>query len=357
MKEEINNKLRIKDIATLAGVSAGTVDRVIHNRGQVTAANREKIGKIIEELNYKPNLIARSLALKKSYQFVTLLPEYTNDNEYWEAPNKGIQKAWKEIMDYNISVKSLYFNQFDINSFILKYNELLQLSPDAVLLSPVFKSETISLTTKLNERQIPYCFIDSNIDGLNNITYFGQHSYHSGYLAAKLLCMNVLEKSTIAVINGARESEMNQITNREAGFLAFFESNNLKTQYQFVNVNYELGNAGDRLKQFEHLFNSTNKVAAAIVFNSRVHEIANYIENKQLANIKLIGYDLLPKNAEYLRNGVVAFLIAQRPEEQGYRGIMSLFNHLILKKETAKVQYVPIDILTSENLDYYLNFK
>ncbi|NJK96229.1 MAG: LacI family transcriptional regulator [Bacteroidales bacterium] len=67
-------KIRIKDIANLAGVSPGTVDRVIHNRGQVTEENREKILNIIDELDYKPNLLARSLATKKTTCLFLFVP-------------------------------------------------------------------------------------------------------------------------------------------------------------------------------------------------------------------------------------------------------------------------------------------
>ena len=55
----------IKNIAELANVSIGTVDRVIHNRGEFSLKTEEKVRKVIKELNYKPNVIARSLVTKK----------------------------------------------------------------------------------------------------------------------------------------------------------------------------------------------------------------------------------------------------------------------------------------------------
>jgi LacI family transcriptional regulator len=352
-----SNKIRIKDIALMAGVSVGTVDRVIHNRGQVSEENREKIQKIIHELAYKPNMLARSLASKRNYVFATLLPEYNDDRDYWEAPVRGILRAWREIQDYNISVKSLFFKQFDVQSFELKCKELLNLQPDAVLLSPVFRKETISLANKLTERNISYSFIDSNIEHLDYLSYLGQNSFQSGYLAARLLCMGLKENTTIAIIKGSRAIESNQLLNRESGFYAFFEKNELKDCFHFMNVAYDLDNKSDRIRQFEKLFCGSNKVDAAIVFNSKVSEIASFMEINCLPNIKLIGYDLVKMNVEYLTKGIITFLIAQRPEEQGYQGIMSLFNHLILKQESTKIQYVPIDILTSENLEYYINFS
>ena len=62
---KLPDKIRIKDIAALAGVSTGTVDRVLHNRGEVSQKSREKIEKILTELNYQPNIYATALASKK----------------------------------------------------------------------------------------------------------------------------------------------------------------------------------------------------------------------------------------------------------------------------------------------------
>ena len=59
MNEE--KRITVKDIATLAGVSKGTVDRVLHNRGEVSEASREKVMKIARQIGYKPNVHASLL--------------------------------------------------------------------------------------------------------------------------------------------------------------------------------------------------------------------------------------------------------------------------------------------------------
>ena len=75
LKKRINafRKTRIKDIARIAGVSIGTVDRVIHNRGKVAEGTRNKVQKIIEETNYSPNVMAQVLKSKKRFHLVSLL--------------------------------------------------------------------------------------------------------------------------------------------------------------------------------------------------------------------------------------------------------------------------------------------
>ena len=65
-----NKNIRLTDIARMANVSVGTVDRVIHNRGRVSEENIRRVKEIMEQVGYKPNLIARSLAVKKPCHLV-----------------------------------------------------------------------------------------------------------------------------------------------------------------------------------------------------------------------------------------------------------------------------------------------
>ena len=67
----------------MSGVSTGTVDRILHNRGKVSEEAQKKVEKVLKEIDYHPNLIARSLALKKSYHFITLIPSFAK-GEYWD---------------------------------------------------------------------------------------------------------------------------------------------------------------------------------------------------------------------------------------------------------------------------------
>lgn len=346
-------KLRIKDIAKLADVSPGTVDRVIHNRGQVTEENRVKILNIIKELDYKPNLVARSLANKKSYLFVSLCPEFTSNNDYWKAPDEGVERASREINDYNIRVQRFYFDQFKVKTFKEQLKAIQELNPDGVLLSPVFRKETTEFIKELDKKQVPYIFLDSNIEGLNNISYLGQNSFQSGFLAARLLHYSLPEKANILIVRTGGSEISNQSAHREEGIRSFF--NKKESAFKLIHVDLDLSNS-DSVKQLANLFSEMD-IKGVIVVNSKAFEVAGLLQKAGKTDVNLIGYDLLPENIRFLKNGAITFLIAQRPEYQGYQGIISLFDHIVLKKDVEKNNYLPIDILTKENIDYYLNYK
>jgi LacI family transcriptional regulator len=92
MNQRNSRRIGIKDIASKAGVSIGTVDRVLHHRGEVKEETRAKINQIIEELGYTPNLFAQSLASKKNYRIALIVPDTSDNNPYWNKPAQGFKK-------------------------------------------------------------------------------------------------------------------------------------------------------------------------------------------------------------------------------------------------------------------------
>ncbi|OYD07176.1 LacI family DNA-binding transcriptional regulator [Paludifilum halophilum] len=68
----------IKEVSQLAGVSVATVSRVLNRSGYVHRDTEQKVLKAIETLNYKPNLVARSLSNKKTRTIGLMVPDIMN---------------------------------------------------------------------------------------------------------------------------------------------------------------------------------------------------------------------------------------------------------------------------------------
>ena len=90
------NKVTINDVAKAAGVSKGTVDRVLHNRGEVSRKSKEKVLKVIEELGFRPNLYASLLASQKERLIQCVIPEF-QPGEFWSLTEKGLQAENEDI--------------------------------------------------------------------------------------------------------------------------------------------------------------------------------------------------------------------------------------------------------------------
>ena len=232
---EIINKIRIKDIAQKAGVSEGTVDRVLHNRGEVSEKSRQAVQKAIDELHYRPNVYARSLATKKHFRFIFFLPEHTQA-DYWEKVEEGINMAASELADFNVAVTPLYYNQYNHSSYAEKARQILDLQPDGVVIVPTFTEDAHVLIAGLKEKNIPYSFIDSLIDDQGFLSYYGQHSFHSGYIAAKLLLENLPLYSHVLLVRAKREGGIisNQTQERYKGFIDYVNRQCLNDKYTFT---------------------------------------------------------------------------------------------------------------------------
>jgi LacI family transcriptional regulator len=352
------DKIRIKDIAQRANVSVGTVDRVLHNRGEVAAKTRKQVLDIVEELGYTPNLLAKSLALKKTFRIAALIPDSANDNPYWEKPLIGIQQAYSEIKDFHSIVNVYTFDNNSEATFIRSFHAILDEKPDGMVFTPVFFNASLALIEKCDELGIPYVFMDVNIEGCNNLAYFGQNAEQSGYLAAKLMHYMLSAGSHVLVLKPAtKEGVTHHLRKREKGFLSFFLSDANRKRILTTSLEIDITSNRNNEESLAKIFSEQRMIDGIFVTNSRVFKVARYMANSNLKEILLIGYDLIEKNLDFLEKGVINFLIGQKPEEQGYKSIQALFNFLLSGKKSEKTNFSPIDIIMKENIDYYKNYK
>ena len=100
-------------------------------------------------------------------------------------------------------------------------------------------------------------------------------------------------------------------------------------------------------------FDAHPNIHHCITFNSKAHLVGEFLLRSNRRNIQIMGYDMVPKNADCVRQGSISFLIAQHAYMQGYACVETLFRAIVLKKEVEPVNYMPIELLTKENIDYY----
>jgi LacI family transcriptional regulator len=353
MEKDENPYFGVKEIARRANVSIATVDRVIHNRTGVSEKTKKKINEIIKELDYQPNILASRLASRKIITLAILLPRVSEETDFWEAPIKGILRAESEVKKYGVHLVTYYFDLNDKESFHSQANAILAADVQGILLSPSFIEEAKAFVKACHKKKIPCIFIDSNIPGQDNLSYIGPHLFQSGYVGAKLLTYRLKENRKVLVVNISTETDNFNYTEIEDGFRTYFKDHNQTNEIIRVDIKDT-----DYLSVARHLtyvFHLNKDIEAVFVTNSRVSSVASFLQNSHRINIPLVGYDYLRENIEYLKKGVIDFLICHKPEEQGYRGIMSLYQTLVIGASVEKMHFMPIDIITKENEAFYQN--
>lgn len=352
--EKQQDRIRIKDIAQMAGVSVGTVDRVLHSRSGVSESSRIKVEEILKKLNYQPNMYASALASNKKYRFAYLLPSH-NEGDYWKDVERGMQQAITRFSDFNVSLSDYYYDQYESGAFIESGMHILEAQPDGVILSPTVEEETEQFVNQLREAGIPYVFIDSNIARLEPLAFYGQHAQRSGYFAARMLRLLASGEPEIVIFRQINEGRLgsNQQLHREEGFYEYMKEH--CPELKMWELNLYAKQPGEDASLLDDFFAAHPNVKCGITFNSKAYIIGEYMQRHGRTDFHLMGYDLLRRNVACLKEGVIDFIIAQQPTVQGYNSIECLCNHLILRKKVKDCNYMPINLITTENIDFYFD--
>ncbi len=347
------DKIRIKDIAERAGISVGTVDRVLHNRPNVSKTARDKIEKVLKELNYQPNMYASALAYNKSYTFYMLIPKHEQE-AYWDEIELGAIKGVEMRRDFQINLQIMYYDRFANKSFSEQCKKCISSNPDGVIIVPSDLDMTRRFTDILHEKNIPFVLLDSYMPDLKPLAFFGQDSMASGFFAAKVLMMVASKEKEIMLMRQTKDGKLmsKQQDNRETGFRHYMHDHFPNIKILDLNLPME-GTHEGYAEILEEFFCLHPQIHHCITFNSKAYIVGEFLLKTNRRDIQIMGYDMVNKNAVCLKDGSISFLIAQHAYMQGYNCVETLFRAIVLKKEVKTVNYMPIELLLKENVDFY----
>ena len=347
--------ITIKEIAKLAGVSRGTVDRALNNRGEVAPQIKAKILQIAADNNYIKNALASRLAKNESVKISIVIPNPEAD-PFWKFPQKGIEKIEQFVSQFGMKLKYHYFNLSDGESYCQALEEAILDKPKAILAAPVFYKESLMYLQIAQQNDIPFICINSEIEHDDILCYIGQNSYQSGFLAGKLFDLsNGSQKTIIIVTLGHDSKNASHITNKISGLKDYNRQNGSK--YNFADYVLQDFENPKSISSLNHKIISEYKNIKGILFtNSRAYYFLNEIDfsSQFNHNITCIGFDLISQNIDLLEANKINFLLNQNPLKQGYLGIINLFNYFIYNKVIPKKQYLPVDVVFKENYTNYL---
>jgi LacI family transcriptional regulator len=339
--------ITIKHIARKAGVTIGTVDRVLHGRGRVAKKTASRVMRIVASTGYRTNVFARNLVRSRTWKFSVLMPRHTQDSGYWGLAAQGVNRAQSELSAYHVETPIVEFDRFSSRSFERACAQVLRSKPDGLLIAPVLPEQAAGFIKRL-DNAVPYVFFDSTIPDAQPLTRIGQDAYQSGRLAARLMSMIVPQGSTIAVLR--EYPDVYHIVERTRGFSEFF-SDRAGYTLNFQDETAEI-KASSLRGTMERMRANVGRIDGIFIANASVHYIAEHIAAERL-DVRIIGYDAIPRNLPGVRSGAIDFLISQRPQVQTWRGISILYQHLALNQKCPDHIVAPIDVITKENIDHY----
>ncbi len=341
-------RITVKEIARLAGVSIGTVDRVLHDRSGVSPATKLRVDGIIKSLGYEPNLLARQLSLNRTYQFRVLLPNSEQDSGYWALCLEGILKASQELAPYRVQVSTDQFDRYDGRSYARLLEDVALHPCDGLLIAPVLPNELGPALERL-KGILPYVFFDGTVDGASPIATIGQDAFRAGYLAGRVLSLLTGGEFPLVALNAHAEDR--HIALRINGFTSFFENQGRGSEGIIVRDCFEMEKAEACDAFLEALFTERPGIRGILVANASGHIVGEWLVRRGLKrSCSLIAWDLVEANARALADGAIDCLISQRPAEQAREGMERLFRSIVHGARVEADMQMPLDIYFKENL-------
>lgn len=338
----------LQQIAEAAGVSRGTVDRALKNRGRVNPEVAERIRKIAKEMGYQPSRAGRALAMaKKNVKIAVILQ--SAQTPFMKLVSEGVLAAKKEVESLGGNVELFQIKGMDAQKVMELMDELHKQQYSGIALVP---SEDSVLKNKIRqfseEYKIPIVTLNSDVEDTKRLCYVGQNGIQSGRTAAGLMGEIIGEEGQVVVISGHISNP--SLNNRARGFQA--EIMDEFPKIELIHTRYSYDDDWVAGKIVEELLEKYPHLSGIYIAGPAVKGICEMLEQLGKGKaIKVIGNDFLDENKEWMKKGVINFLIGQDAYVQGYEPVMILFR-LFLDNEKPKqeYQYTEIVIKTKYNL-------
>ena len=336
----------IKEIAAMAGVSRGTVDRVLNHRGSVNPATAEKIERIAKELDYRPNVAGLVLAAQKRRLKLGVIL-FSPENPFYIDVLAGVNDKAEELSGYNCSVLVKEIS-FGVEEQLAAIDELVAEEVNGIALAPYNDERIRRRINELFDLGIPVVTMNTDIENSRRIAYVGSNYTKSGATAAGLMHLMTHGQIHIGIVTGS--SNILCHTERIAGF-----TKTLKPYRDSIHITDIIEVHDDEIESYEKtakLLTEHPEINALYFAAGGVYGGCRSV--KALGRQKgmcIIAYDMVPTTRELMKKGTIAAVICQQPRHQGSKPLALLFTYLTTGELPEKEQnFVAVDIRIKENL-------
>lgn len=314
----------VKTLAKAAGVSRGTVDRVLHNRGSVKKELALKIKTLAKELGYVPNRAGRALSgIRERYKIGVLLPSI--GNAFFDGVIEGIDRACLEYEELGVDVILKKVQGYDEETHLSAIDELKQKGCSALCLATL---DTSSVAKKLNECEsygIKIILVNSDVKDCKRICYVGSDYTKAGKTCAGLLSLiSRYEKLNILVVTGSYNMLGHRM--RIQGFID--ELTSLKVNHEIcAQIESNDSDIQAQIRTSQYL-NEHKEINCVYVTGAGVQGVGAAIIATGRDDIIGIAFDDIYTTVEMVRAGIYKFVICQQPDRQGYHAVKRAYQVL-----------------------------
>lgn len=347
--------ITINQIAEICGVSRGTVDRALHNKGNVRPAVAEQIKKVAAEYGYTPN--RAGLALSRAAHPIRLgVVLHSVQNAFVQALLEVCRREAQQLSVFSTDVIFRLSRSLDPVEQVRMVDDLVvNHKIDGLAIMPLNSDLIENRLNELTENsKLPIITFNTDLPGSRRLCYVGQDSTAAGRTAAALMRLATGGHGLVSPIVGPSENH-SAYTDRLRGFQLELCSQPSDMQLLVTHAAND-----DDVECTYHatmqLLRSHPDIAGIYAITSGYEGACRaLIETGCAGRVHLILHDEIPANLQYVRDGVIDFVLGQDAEAQGTLPMQMLSDLIHLHRPPEKELYhTDIRVLFRYNIDNLL---
>ncbi|MGO5029829.1 LacI family DNA-binding transcriptional regulator [Candidatus Agathobaculum pullicola] len=336
----------LSEIAALAGVSRGTVDRALNNRGRVDPKVAARVRRIAVEMGYRPNRAGRLLALAKHPIKIGVIVQSV-ETMFMNMVYEEARRACARLTSAGAEILLRPLEGVDASRQLDAIDELVTQGVNGLAVTPV-EDDAVRARLRSLSGEIPVVTFNTDLSESGRLCYVGSDNYACGRACAGLMNLLLAGDGEVLVVAG----QENNLSHRQRveGFCdeaaAHFPGLKLlppETCGDDQRLAHDIVcRTVQEHPQLRGIYVSVNGQIGAC---DALRELG--LQGK----VHLICHDLSEVNAENIRAGLIDFLIDQDAHLQGVRPIELLLDYLLVgeKPESERI-LARIDIRNRYNV-------
>lgn len=344
-------KATIKSIAEIAGVSRGTVDRVIHGRDGVSEETKKKILEIVAKeglkVNKSGNVFEKS---PKGEKIVAVFPRWGGYADV--LIDEGINMARNKLSETGIEIIVQTFDFRRQNDAVDILTELLKRKISGLA---VFVSDTMAnrkLVNEFTKKNVPVTTFNSDVDA-QRVCFVGDDAKKSGRVAAEILSKFLAEEDEFMIVAGRYNFSGHR--NRVEGFLEVMQEKGFDIDNNCHIVYTQLDRESTYRKVYDEM-KENNKIKGIYMSNRNVHACCEALNTLGVSKrVRIVCHDISKNRKELLKKGDIDFALDNKFHTQIYKALCVLENIIAYGEYPCEDQIVTrSSIVNAENIDDYL---
>ncbi|HKJ85197.1 MAG TPA: LacI family DNA-binding transcriptional regulator [Spirochaetia bacterium] len=364
----------IRAIAEAAGVSRGTVDRALNNRGDVNAEVAARIRELARELGYVPNKAAKALRFNYEPRTIGVVLPQTSSG-FFDQIESGVAQAQAELAGMGIHTSVLRFDPRSEAGLVELFARLEGRAGDsapgpgesgrvdgAILTGPDTAAVRDAVSHLIAE-DIPVITINSDISVAGKLCFVGQDLRRSGVVAAELMAKIVPGPGRVIAVTGnlAFQAHRDRISGFRDGIDQWAPELTVDVREGFDVydqtrdcVRAAMAEADRAGEPIVGLYMATGSIEAALdVVRSHGASASSEAGMPAARNrVRVITNDALPIVRAGLARREIDFSILQDPLHQGSVPVRMLADYLLSGTRPEPWYRSPILIMGASNADW-----